>query len=123
MDALSSVNMSDIQAVDSTLLFHGDRWWLFANCVLNEGAPTTDELFVFAADDPLSESWVEHPQSPVVSDVSKSRPAVGVEGASRSISKTIEITVGRRQTVRSAAGIFPLSSAAAPAVICTLDFC
>jgi hypothetical protein len=67
--------MSGINAVDSTLLFHDDRWWLFANCVLNDGAPTTDELFLFSADNPLSDSWTEHPQSPVVSDVSRARSA------------------------------------------------
>lgn len=67
--------MKDINAVDATLYFHGGRWWLFANVVENDGAYSCDELFLYHADEPLSDSWRAHPQNPVVSDVRSSRPA------------------------------------------------
>jgi hypothetical protein len=39
------------------------------------GASTCDELFLFFADDPLTDSWKERPKRPMVSDASWSRPA------------------------------------------------
>jgi hypothetical protein len=40
----------------------------------HEGASTWDELCLFYADDPLSESWRPHPMNPIVSDVRQARP-------------------------------------------------
>jgi len=67
--------MTAVYAVDSTLLNHEGRWWLFANIKAEEGASSCDELHVFWADDPLSNSWTPHPLNPIVSDVSLARPA------------------------------------------------
>ncbi len=67
--------MTDVYAVDSTLLKHNDRWWLFANLRTEEGASSWDELHLFWADDPLSSSWTPHPLNPVISDVNLARPA------------------------------------------------
>ena len=67
--------MQHIDAVDATLFYHQGKWWLFAGVVENKDVSTYDELFLFYADNPLSDRWISHPQNPVVSDVRKARPA------------------------------------------------
>lgn len=67
--------MENVAAVDATLLEHGGRWWLFANLIENAGGSSHDELFLFSADSPLSGAWTPHPMNPIVSDVTRARPA------------------------------------------------
>jgi hypothetical protein len=67
--------MEDVEAVDTTLLEHAGKWWLFANMIENQGASSWDELFLFSADSPLSRNWTPHPRNPIVSDVTRARPA------------------------------------------------
>jgi hypothetical protein len=67
--------MEGLHAVDATLHEQDGRWWLFVNIVENDGASSSDELFLFHAAEPLSQNWVPHPQNPIVSDVRRSRPA------------------------------------------------
>ena len=67
--------MAGVTAVDSTLFCDGAKWWLFANLREREGASLHDELFLFSADEPLSDRWQPHPLNPVVSDVRRARPA------------------------------------------------
>lgn len=72
---LEKVLMKDVHAVDSTLLFHDNNWWLFANIKENNGASAWDELFVFHAPHFITDQWTAHTQNPVVSDVRSARPA------------------------------------------------
>ncbi len=67
--------MEDVTAVDPTLFEHNGKWWLFVNIRENDGAPKHDELFLYYADTPLSDSWLAYSGNPVVSDVRKARPA------------------------------------------------
>jgi hypothetical protein len=67
--------MSDIDAVDTTLFHRGDTWWLFTNILTNQGASSSDELFLFYADSPLSGEWKPHRHNPIVSDVTRARSA------------------------------------------------
>ena len=67
--------MSNVDAVDSTLLRHNDRWWMFTARVFHAGVRSSDDLCLYSCDDPTSDDWTEHPRSPVVSDVSRARPA------------------------------------------------
>ena len=67
--------MEDVSARDSTLFFDGQRWWLFATMAEHDGAPASDDLFLFYADDPVNGPWQPHPANPVVSDARRSRPA------------------------------------------------
>jgi hypothetical protein len=67
--------MNDIYAVDTTLLHHDGRWWLFANLMTEKGASSWDELHLFFSDDPLSSNWTPHPLNPVISDARVARPA------------------------------------------------
>jgi hypothetical protein len=71
--ALEAVLMSDVRAVDPTLIEHGGRYWLFTNVAV-KGASTNDELFLYSAPSLLG-PWEPHPQNPVVSDVRRARPA------------------------------------------------
>jgi len=67
--------MNDIDAVDSTILFHNNKWWLFTGIKENDGASNSDELFLFYSQDPTSDKWIPHPQNPIISDVRRARPA------------------------------------------------
>lgn len=67
--------MKNIQLVDPTLFFHDDCWWLFGNVKVHQGASFSDELFLYYADSPFSESWTPHVLNPIVSDARIARPA------------------------------------------------
>ena len=67
--------MSDVYAVDSTILFHNNKWWLFTGIKENDGASNSDELFLFYSENPIGDKWISHPQNPIISDVRKARPA------------------------------------------------
>jgi hypothetical protein len=71
--ALDTVLVSDLRAVDPTLIEHDGRYWLFANVAV-DGASTNDELFLFSADS-LRGPWASHPRNPIISDVRRARPA------------------------------------------------
>lgn len=72
---LHKVLMKDVYAVDSTILRHNGKYWLFCNIRENDGASSLDELFLFYSDSLLNDDWKSHLCNPVVSDVSQSRPA------------------------------------------------
>lgn len=67
--------MKGIHAVDSTILKHDNKYWLFCNVKENNGASSLDELFLFYSDSLLTDEWISHPKNPIVSDVRRSRPA------------------------------------------------
>ena len=65
--------ISNIHAVDATLLQANGKWWLFAN--IREGKKTWETLNLFYADHFLSDGWTSHPRNPVVKDIRSARPA------------------------------------------------
>ncbi len=67
--------MENVSAVDTTIIYKENKYWLFANIRENEGASSLDELFLFYSDTLLTTEWKSHPRNPIVSDVRKSRPA------------------------------------------------
>jgi hypothetical protein len=71
---LAKTLMTDIYAVDATLLEYENKWCLFAN-VKEEGGSSLDALHLFLSDDPLSNQWTPHPRSPIVRDIRSARPA------------------------------------------------
>ena len=72
---LERVLLTDITAVDATLLERDGRWWLFANVEENAGGTFWDELCVFSTDSLFDGTFHPHPGNPVISDVRRSRPA------------------------------------------------
>lgn len=67
--------MDNISAYDSTLHSHDGLWWLFATVAETKLCPTTEELYLFYADSPISDNWIAHANNPVVSDAASARPA------------------------------------------------
>ena len=67
--------IENVSAVDTTVLFHEGRWWLFTNMRAHSGASSWDELFLFSSPDLLTRNWQPHPRNPVVSDCKSARPA------------------------------------------------
>tara|TARA_R110000751_G_scaffold210384_1_gene314103 strand:+ start:13865 stop:15487 length:1623 start_codon:yes stop_codon:yes gene_type:complete len=66
----------NIEAVDSTILKHEGKYWLFTNIKENTGTFTSDdELFLYYSNSLLNGNWISHPQNPIVSDVRYARPA------------------------------------------------
>lgn len=65
------VLLSDVPGIDSTLLFHENRYWLFYTRADRDAMMN---LFISYADS-LEGPWREHPQNPVKSDIRSSRPA------------------------------------------------
>ncbi len=67
--------MKNVHAVDATMHFHNNKFWLFVNMKENAGASAWDELFVFYSDKLMTNNWQSHPKNPVISDVRRARPA------------------------------------------------
>ncbi len=68
--------MEGLEAADTTLHFHENKWWLFTSIIENKGASLHDELFLFYTEgDFLTAQWTPHPLNPIVSDVKTARPA------------------------------------------------
>jgi hypothetical protein len=65
--------LEGVWAVDATMFPHEGRYWMFAGGVRKHGR-INSELFLFHAQTPLG-PWVAHAMNPVVSDVSRARPA------------------------------------------------
>jgi len=72
---LESILFNNIKAVDTTVLKKDGRYWLFANVQKNAGASLHDELFLFSSEKLNSQTWENHPQNPIISDVKRARPA------------------------------------------------
>ncbi len=69
-----STLMRDLKYVDATLLERNGKWWLFVT--FKHGLVSFNrDLFVFWADNPLTEKWRPHPANPVVRDLESARPA------------------------------------------------
>jgi hypothetical protein len=67
--------MEGVSAVDTTMFFYNDKWWLFTGLRENAGGYTDVELFLFYSDTLFTNKWNSHPLNPVVSDVTNARPA------------------------------------------------
>lgn len=66
--------MQDVTAVDTTLLYKDNTWWMFTNMREIDGASNHEELFLFYADSLLTTEWTPHPMNPIVSSVKNARP-------------------------------------------------
>ncbi|MCB0464008.1 MAG: hypothetical protein R2816_08140 [Flavobacteriaceae bacterium] len=72
---LEKVLLSDLKAVDSTIFKHNNKYWLFTNIHEFQGNPGIDELFLFYSETLLENNWISHPQNPIASNPSFTRPA------------------------------------------------
>jgi hypothetical protein len=67
---IGRILMENIQAIDSTPIFHNDKWWMF--CTI-EGDFNNTNLHIFHAKD-FDGPWLPHANNPVKSDIRSSRP-------------------------------------------------
>ncbi len=67
--------LDDIEAVDASLVFHQEKWWLFCSVKPHPAVSENDELHIFHTDDLLAGAWRPHKANPVISDVRLARPA------------------------------------------------
>ncbi len=58
--------MQDIKTADSMVFEHKNRWWLVTNMSTPANDDQAAQLFVFYADNPLSDKWTPHKNNPVV---------------------------------------------------------
>jgi hypothetical protein len=67
--------LQNIDAVDSTIYFHRNRYWLFCGVKNDSSIAIYDNLSIFYSDNLLGGNWTPHPKNPVVSDIQSARPA------------------------------------------------
>ncbi len=72
---LARVLLDDIEAVDSSLLHKDGKWWLFCSVKQHPAASENDELHIYHSDELLDGQWQPHRRNPVISDVTRARPA------------------------------------------------
>lgn len=65
--------LSDVYAVDTTLLEHDGKSWLFTNVKASRGS-SLDALYLYHAADLFADEWHPHPMNPVVRDIRSARP-------------------------------------------------
>jgi hypothetical protein len=70
---LAKVLMEGINAADTTLYQHDGKFWMFTSLARGVNFDRED-LFLYTSESPFG-PWRPHPKNPVISDVSKSRPA------------------------------------------------
>jgi hypothetical protein len=69
-----SVLFDRLPARDTSIVFFGDRWWLFCNVCNDRGESDNADLQVWHAPEPWG-PWTAHALQPVKRDVSSARPA------------------------------------------------
>ena len=67
--------MENVYAIDTTLLFYNNKWWMFTTIIEDIHFKAWDELFIFHSEELFSRVWWPHSANPVVSDVSRARQA------------------------------------------------
>jgi hypothetical protein len=67
--------MENVNALDTTILYHAGKWWMFTATAEYIGAFPNVELFLYYSDELISSHWNPHPKNPISSDVKNSRPA------------------------------------------------
>lgn len=65
--------LTDVSAVDSSLILHDGIWWLFTTTHDGPGTPRWDELSIYWSESLRGGDWHAHPKNPVVSDVRSAR--------------------------------------------------
>lgn len=67
--------MEGVALIDATIIFHENKWWLFATQSDHSFTSTNDQLFLYYSETLFSGNWKSHPQNPVVTIISNCRPA------------------------------------------------
>lgn len=63
---LHSILMDDVPAADTMVFPHGTHWWLVTTFDRSGAGDYCNELNLYYADSPLSQSWRPHPLNPIM---------------------------------------------------------
>jgi len=66
--------LTDIDAVDSTIFFYENKWWMFTGIRENIRSGWNN-LHIFFTDNPTIANWIPHPMNPIIKNIKNSRPA------------------------------------------------
>jgi len=66
--------LSGVNAADTVMFHHQNRWWMFTNCQSHHSVDERDELHIYFADE-LKGPWQAHALNPVLTGVDRSRMA------------------------------------------------
>lgn len=84
--------------LDSTILFHNNRYWLFAT---KKGSDADSKLYIYSSEDLLG-NYVPHPMNPVKVSQTSSRPAgafFSVDGVLYRPAQNSSVTYGGSMTI------------------------
>ena len=65
--------INNISAVDTSIFFHEDRWWLISNMDYSPVGEHYSQLHVFHNSSPIGEDWIAHKSNPAIFDPLKAR--------------------------------------------------
>ena len=65
--------MKNISAVDTSIFFKENQWWLLTNICSAKMNDFTNELHIYSSDHFLKNNWIPHENNPVVIDTLKGR--------------------------------------------------
>ena len=67
--------MNNVIAVDTTLFYYSNLWWLFTAMPEKSESLPTVKLFLFYSEMLLTDKWKAHPKNPIISEIASARPA------------------------------------------------
>jgi hypothetical protein len=66
--------LTNIDAVDSTIFFYENKWWMFTGIRENIRSDWNN-LHIFFTDNPTTANWIPHPMNLITKNIKNSRPA------------------------------------------------
>jgi len=70
---LETILMEDVQAVDTSIFYKNEKWWMLTNMDSSNSEQFDSELHIFWSDNLLSKNWHPHNLNPVVFDSKRAR--------------------------------------------------
>jgi hypothetical protein len=70
---LKKIVMSNVSAADTMIFEKDGTWWLFTNIDPTSLEDHCSELFIYYADNPLTDEWTPHPKNPIFVNSMKAR--------------------------------------------------
>ena len=67
--------MQNVIAVDTTLFYYSNLWWLFTAMPEKSESLPKVKLYLFYSEILLTDNWKAHPKNPIISEIASARPA------------------------------------------------
>ena len=85
-----SVIFENTDAVDSNVVFHEKKWWMFTTQRHNKEYSNFSDLYIYYSDNPVSGNWIPHRLNPVLSHPSKARSAGAIVHTERGLLRPVQ---------------------------------